>query len=699
MNEAHYTLRWMRTIISWLLAVFVSTLLNLMDAVTYGRLLFPTHIPLFSQYDFHGVSMYLLCTTTAQLVISVMSSFKRGATACGMVESIPFFHAISIATARRVMEEDRMMATILTAYMLVAVCTALFFLGLALLNMDKMVHKFPRVVLVGSMGGIGLFLIVTGLEISLNETFSVWKWYRLFSSWVTFGLWSIGILASVVALIAESKYKVPFVTPILSLLLLVGFYLVILPLNYTMDDLREFGWLLRPPEHRSHPLDIYALFSPRNTDWVTIFTLIPVILGAALFGSLHVPINVPSFARLTNQTFSMKRELFTQSISNMITSIVGFVPNYFVYTNSLLFLRAGGTHRFSGLLLAASTGMMLFYGLGALGYIPTVIVMFLVLYLGVGLVWEATYESFWLCSRTEYAMIWLTMMAMQLMGFVSGLFVGVSLAAIYAQYTLKMILPVLVDEDDCPDICTPAIQKLYQRTLDRCLVVGFSGCLYFGNSVEELQKLTFTSLDSRVLILDFRRVTSIDLNAREGILAAINSGLLTNEGTQLAFLGVSDEPLRRNLARIGGIMMGVDGPHRWLHQLIQRITTQENDETRLLLTDEQLPCSNEDWIEYDQIAQEQRGVLQRLRPLATVVNLHRGTPIRPSAGLIIVTTGSIRIRTKNYLPGSWVYVKEGTDETKEAVSASAAVTGQATTKSTLLYIQTKHLSDIPSILL
>jgi hypothetical protein len=212
--------------------------------------------------------------------------------------------------------------------------------------------------------------------------------------------------------------------------------------------------------------------------------------------------------------------------------------------------------------------------------------------------------------------------------------------------------------------------------------------------VEELQKLTFTSLDFRILILDFRRVTSIDLNAREGILAAINSGLLTNEGTQLAFLGVSDEPLRRNLAKIGGIMLGVDGPHRWLHQLIQRITTQGNDETRLLLTEEQLPFSNEDWMEYDQIAQEQRRALQKLRPLATVVNLHRGTPIRPSTGLIIVTTGSIRVRTKNYLPGSWLYIKENTDETNEAT-----VIGQATTKSTLLYIQTKHLSDIPSLLL
>lgn len=666
-------MRWFQRLVSWCLAVFVTTLLNLMDAVTYGRLLFPTQVPLFSRYDFCGISMYLLCTSVSQLIISLFSSFRKGATGCGMIESIPFFHAISMAAARRIESVDVMMSTILFCYACVAMITALIFLGLALLNLDRLIHKFPRVVLVGLMGGIGLFLIITGMEIALNESVRLDSIHRLFASWVSFGLWSLGSIASIVALYAEMHLRMPFMTPIISFILLIGFYSIVLLLPYSLDEIRELGWLLRPPEGKATPLEVYSLFSLYLVDWPTVIRLLPIIFGAALFGSLHVPINVPSFARLTNQAFSMKRELFTQSLSNAITAIVGFVPNYFVYTNSLLFLRAGGTHRVAGIILSISTLFMLFYGLGLLGYIPTVIVMFLVLYLGICLVWEAVYESLWICSSIEYATIIMTMIFMQSLGFLSGMFIGVALSGLIGVYSLNKSMP-FIEEDERPEVASPALESLYKTTLDRCIIISYSGYLYFGNCVEELHRLAFTSLDCSIVILDFRRVMEIDLNAREGILAMANSGL-QNDGTILVCLGVHDEPLRRNLTLLGGIFLGSEGPHEWLHKILQRTVQQDFnateevrieesrmeeariEETRILLTTDYLPCLETDLTEYDRHCQIQRHLIKELRPHAKQVHLHQGEPIKSTSAILIITEGKLRRGIQNYTAGAWLYWK------------------------------------------
>jgi SulP family sulfate permease len=682
-------MRLLRTVVSWILAVFVNTLLNLMDAVTYGRLLFPIQTPLFSQYDYLGMCMYLLATSTAQLVISVGSSFRKGATGCAMVENIPFYHAISLALATRIVDEKSMMATILAAYILTAMLTGILFAALALLDLDRLVHKIPRTVLVGSMGGIGMFLLVTGLEMATNETLSFFGIGRLFSSWITFGLWSIAIASAASAFILEVKYRMPFVTPLLSVGLVLAFYIVIGVLPYSLEDLRELGWLMRPPQNTADPLEFYSFLSIRLIDFPALISVIPIVVGATLFGSLHVPINVPSFSRLTNQSFSMKRELWTQTISNWVTASFGGVPNYFVYTNSLLFLRAGATHRIAGILLALSTAAVLFYGLDAVGYIPTVIVMFLIFYLSICLLWEAIVGSYQLCSHLEYGAVLGTILAMQAYGFVPGISIGVLLASIPAllHYHRSKRAWRMTKGDDLV-IGSPAFERFVDATMiHTVLTIEFEGYLFFGNVVEELRKLSFTRAETEVLILDFNHVNAIDMNAREGLLATLSAltfEIFVDRGI-IVCLGLSDERLKRNIRNLGATRLLLDEgrPRAWLHKYLAASldqSTVDEEETRLLVETSSVPVLSSDREAYERDLGSERRLLSTLRSSAHILLFEAGESIASKLpdplGYLVIYKGVICSKDQKYGKGAWL-------------PASLAFAGQSKTTVEVAFVESK----------
>lgn len=669
-----------------LLAVLVNSLLNLIDAATYGRILFPIQAPLFAHLDYLGIALFLACTATSQMIVSLFSSFSRGATACAMVENIPFYHSICFMIATRVLSEDAMLSTVLAAYFLVTILTALMFLGLALLGLDRLIHKFPRVVLVGSMGGIGLFLLGTALEMATGDPFDPRRLGRLFASWTVFGLWFLGLASAVTAIIADAYYCMPGVIPGITMFLFVVFYLIIQMFPYTLEELREFGWLMRGPSSTADPVDLLTKLKVSSIDPYALLQALPTIAAAAVFGALHVPINVPSFSRLTNQPFSMKRELYTQSISNIACAFTSLIPSYFVYTNSLLFIRAGALHRFAGLLLAIVTAVLLLCGMQMIGLMPSVITLFWIFYLGLCLVREAL-VSHWICSRAEYILVLCTVASMPVFGFLPGIALGSLLTATYTMVRRQCLPPsdTSPTEQHEPAIKSPALEALVRRCEGHCLIVAFSRLVYFGSITEEMQRLTFTTLSCRMLLLDFHNTCFIDLNAREAILAALTSGMLSEQS--VVVLGLADDALKRYMRSIPHVRTSDERPEEWLHRLVSetvapsdgRPAASDDEAVHLIISAEGIPIlDEEDWSHYEQLRSLQDGILARLEGQSQLIRLKGGEPVaahHPATGILVIQRGRMRQRTKRYAAGAWVGLEEylaGVKSTAVAITPTVA---------------------------
>lgn len=77
--------------VSMLPAVFLGLLLNLLDALSYGIILFPLGEDAFKDLGPDGVSMFYVSCIVSQLVYSTGSIFKGGV-GSEMIEVVPFFH-------------------------------------------------------------------------------------------------------------------------------------------------------------------------------------------------------------------------------------------------------------------------------------------------------------------------------------------------------------------------------------------------------------------------------------------------------------------------------------------------------------------------------------------------------------------------------------------------------------------------------
>lgn len=137
--------------LSYLPAVFLGLILNLLDAMSYGYIIFPISNPMFSDFGSDGISMYLVSTFISQIVYGIGSEF-RGGNGSMMIEVIPFLHSMVNTIAGHVADERQILPTIMVCYALSSVMTGLVFFLLGLFKLGNIVGFFPRIVLVGTIG-------------------------------------------------------------------------------------------------------------------------------------------------------------------------------------------------------------------------------------------------------------------------------------------------------------------------------------------------------------------------------------------------------------------------------------------------------------------------------------------------------------------------------------------------------------------
>jgi SulP family sulfate permease len=127
------------------------------------------------------------------------------------------------------------------------------------------------------------------------------------------------------------------------------------------------------------------------------------MFALTFFGILHVPINVPALGVSAGiDNVDVDRELIAHGISNALSGLCGSIQNYLVYSNSILFMRAGGDSRIAGIMLAAGTFAIMVAGPAVVGYIPVMVVGALIFLLGIELMREALVDTWGKLSKLEY---------------------------------------------------------------------------------------------------------------------------------------------------------------------------------------------------------------------------------------------------------------------------------------------------------
>ncbi|KAE9390077.1 hypothetical protein BT96DRAFT_980462 [Gymnopus androsaceus JB14] len=557
-------------------AVLLGCLLNVLDAISYGMIIFPTSAP-FTDLGPMGVSMFFVSTIVAQLSYTFSSGFAGG-NGSMMIEVVPFFHIMAATIAEEVGEDKpaEVIATTIVAYALSSVLTGLSFFLLGALRLGALIGFFPRHILVGCIGGVGAFLIETGLTVSMRipeddfvidlETLKF-----MFLDPHNLALWTVPLGLAILLRVITSKWSHQLIFPVYFVIIPVLFYIVVAAAQLNLDEVRKAGWLFDPSKGESGEPESWWKFYT-YFDWSLIhlgplWSTLPTQFALLFFNVLHPPLNVPALSVSLNEDVDTNKELVGHGYSNILAGAFGTVPNYLVYVNTLLFYRVGGDTRVAGFLLAVATIVLLLVGTGPIAYIPVSVVGALILVLGIDLVKEALWDTRHRVSRTEYITIVSIIVAMTVWDFVIGVLFGIVVSCFFfvvQNSQRRSIRAFHTGENQMSTVRRPSAQRAYLKEVSKqTTILRLQGFLFFG-TITYVEEAIRGALDApswqrnpiRFLVVDLTMVAGVDMSSAEAFVRV--QRLLAAKLVTLVFCGFEvDSAVGKALESVG--VMGSEG--------------------------------------------------------------------------------------------------------------------------------------------
>lgn len=444
-------------------------------------------------------------------------------------------------------------ATVIVSYAMSSILTGLVFFILGSARLGTLVSFFPHSILVGCIGGVGIFLVLTGVEVSSRLDggfeFSREVFERL-ATGASVAQWLPPLVLAVTLLVIKRFYDRPWLVPAYYISITAIFYIVTLAVpSISMGGLRTDGWVFEAPDATVSFYNFYGYYQFHLVDWQAVWKTVPTQFALTFFGILHVPINIPNLAmKIQEDNVSINRELIMHGVSNTLSGCVGSIQNYLVYVNSVLFMETGGDSRLAGFMLAAATAGLWVAGPVVIGYVPVIVVGTLIYYLGIDLAKEALVDTYGRLHALEYATIVVIALVMGIYDFVVGVAVGIGLACLV--YVVQTSRKTVIRAQFSGTIAESTVrrhprQRAYLHRVGRQIrVVKLGGYLFFGSivSVEKtvramLDADTFAASPIRYLVLEFAHVTGIDFSAAEAF-GRMNR-MLHRRQVEVVFAGVN----------------------------------------------------------------------------------------------------------------------------------------------------------------
>lgn len=252
--------------VSLLPSVFLGLLLNVLDALSYGLILFPLGEPMFSDLGSDGISMFYVSTIIAQLVFSFGGSIFKGGIGSEMIEVVPFFHKMAFMVLDRVGYENprAVLATTILSFSISSVLTGLVFFLMGTCKLGSLIGFFPRHILIGCIGGVGWFLVATGIEVAARLPgpleYNLETLKKLVLEPTTLALWTIPLGLAIGLLVLKRVVPSNFLVGAYFIAVATIFYVVKFILHVPMDTLREGGWVFATPSSSNPWYHFYTLY-------------------------------------------------------------------------------------------------------------------------------------------------------------------------------------------------------------------------------------------------------------------------------------------------------------------------------------------------------------------------------------------------------------------------------------------------------
>ncbi len=519
-----------QVIVSSLSAGLVTGVIGVIRAISYGSLVFSgalaVHLPT-------GLGVTVFSTAIITGLVGITSTLPGLiATPLAAPTAILAIMATAIAQEMASAEPSELLSTVLVAIALTALLTGGLLLGLGVFRQGERIRFVPFPVIGGFMAGTG-WLLTKGFFQIATDTSLTWSTITDLAQPPLLWQWLLGTGFAIALLTATQMWKQFWVMPATLLICAVGFFVVLWGADISIEQARTAGWLLGPfpdGEQLWQPITGAQL---SQVNWMAIAHQSASILTVVFISLLSLLLSNSSIELVVGRDLNLSSEMKAVGLANLASGFGGGMVGNQALPSTLLVHEIGANYRLTGLISALPSVAVLALGSSFLSYLPKAVLGSLILYLGLSLLWQWLYQAYFKLPLSDYITVWITLIVIDMVGFLQGIVVGFVITVILFMYrysqvnVAKQFFSGVGSHSNVKR--SPAEENLLHQKGSQIYALELQGFLFFGtanyllNNVRDRAVATDSVQDGeeanesveplRYVVIDFRQVSGLDSSA------------------------------------------------------------------------------------------------------------------------------------------------------------------------------------------
>lgn len=457
--------------------------------------------------------------------------------------------AVAASIAAETAPDDRV-PTVLVMLAITGLGTAAASFVIGRYGLGVVVRFLPYPVISGFVAGTGWLLFRGGIEVMIDRPLELsglgeilaWSTSRYLLAGLALGLFMLFCVLKNITSVAISAAI---------LFSAVAFHVIGLT-GWDLATLEDNGWLIGPfPEGGGWqpvgPSDFAA------TDWGVVaghWAGIGAVIAVSVVGAM---LNLSGIEELVDSEVDVDHELQLIGVANVPIAVGGGLISYHLLGDTALAEKLGVRSRATPLAIAGAAALLFIFGYDLIALMPRTVAGGVLV--GIGL----TVLAGWVngpirgMNRLDAGVSTVILLIIGAAGILTGVGVGLVVATLFFVVRYSRIDPVrhVVDAAGRSNVDRPVPERRILRSVrEEIISVELQGYLFFG-SIDRLRtsvmsrrippEPTEVGADAprpmRFLLLDFTRVTGIDLTAATGV-RALGKRLQSN-GTDVVWSGLT----------------------------------------------------------------------------------------------------------------------------------------------------------------
>ena len=410
--------------------------------------------------------------------------------------------------------------TVVVIMALTSLITGALLFTLGTLGFGDLIRYVPYPVVGGFLAGTGWLLVKGGLAIVTGApaTLSTLTGHGGATTRTKVILLAVFV---VVLLVAVRRHRHPLIVPAALAALVAAFYVVVLASGASLGAVERDGWLLGPFE-KGDIWRPWLLDALGGADWGAVGAELGTVGSAVVIGVLALLFNASGIETAVDRDLDLNRELRAAGTANVLIGAAGAMPGYQKVSATVLAHVLGPPSRLVAFIAAGVCGITLVFGGSVLSLFPRLALGGLVAFLGLSLLVEWVYDSWFRLRRAECVTVLVILIVIAAGGFLHGVAVGMGVAI--ALFVLDSSRAEVVTGESSGTSLPSNVERsaperaVLEARADSIHVVKLQGYLFFGTANRLVQRIRERADASdqpplKFLVLDLRRVTGVDSSA------------------------------------------------------------------------------------------------------------------------------------------------------------------------------------------